>query len=520
VPPRKPFVAPQNQSLATLEERLIREAVERLQPEAASDQVADYFDDPTGFVLNGFNWKPNEKIHAYQADVLNLFLNHDRVAIRGLHGLGKTTLEAWLILWFVCTREAKAIDWKVPTTAGSWHQLTHFLWPEIRKWGRRLRTDWQRAIGLFEGETLLLLNIRLHHGEAFAVASNQPGLIEGAHATQLLYAFDEAKSIQEATWDAAEGAFSGGGSALGSKAYAFAASTPGEPSGRFYDIHRGAQGYEDWKPRHIKKEEAIAAGQVSRAWCEQRAMQWGVESAIYQNRVEGEFASSDADAVIPLMWVEMAQQRLQEWKTQNVDFGPMDQLGVDVGGGGNKSVFAPRHGSVVPRLIRSTVADTMVTVAKVQELLNRNPTAIAMIDAIGIGAGVLDRLRQLRYNVYGFVAGAKSPYRDLTGDVGFADRRAEGWWRLRERLDPSSPDEPVGLPNDDTLTQDLTAPHYWEAGGRYYVESKENIARRLGRSTDDGDAVVQSFTPPVTKPKRPFFGASAGVKPGIEYQVR
>src|SRR5213075_386264 len=123
-------------------------------------------------------------------------------------------------------------------------------------------------------------------------------------------------------------------------------------------------------------------------WCVQRAIQWGVTSAIYQNRVEGEFASSDQDAVIPLLWIELAQQRLIERKIEDPglkNLEPMDQIGVDVGRGGAKSVIAPRHGSVIPRLTRNNVADTTVVTGMVSAILDRNPGCMAMIDLIGIG---------------------------------------------------------------------------------------------------------------------------------------
>jgi len=67
-------------------------------------------------------------------------------------------------------------------------------------------------------------------------------LIEGAHAESLLYIFDESKSIAAPVFDAAEGAFAGPG-----EVFALAQSTPGEPSGRFYDIHARASGLEDWR---------------------------------------------------------------------------------------------------------------------------------------------------------------------------------------------------------------------------------------------------------------------------------
>lgn len=503
--------------------RMWRQMLTGLAPPEERRSVEDYFGDPLGFVRHAFVWPPDSKgPTAYQRETLGLLRTTHRLALRGPHQLGKSALESWVVLWFACTREALGIDWKAATTAGSWHQLTHYLWPEIHKWARRLRPDFARALGIAEGRTLLQFQLRLRHGEAFAAASNRAELIEGAHATQLLFAFDEAKSIGDATWDAAEGAFAGGSgdSRTGTEAWAIAASTPGEPQGRFYDIHRKAPGYEDWLPRHVTLAEAIRAGMVSQAWAEARARQWGEGSQLYQNRVLGEFATSDEDSVIPLAWIEAAQARWLEWQDSGRDAGPMDAVGVDVGRGVARTILAPRHGHLVSRLIQVNTIDSMAVADRIAELLDRAPGSYAQVDAIGFGAGAFDRLRQLRKPAHAFIAGARSPFVDASGEIGFLNRRAEGWWRLRELLDPHSPDEPLLLPNVERLTRDLAAPHWHDAGGKIQVESKEEIQRRLGRSTDEGDSVVMAFAPPIIARKRRWSGAVAGEKMGVGYEVR
>jgi hypothetical protein len=65
-------------------------------------------------------------------------------------------------------------------------------------------------------------------------------------------------------------------------------------------VHKRAPGLEDWHVRHVTLEEAVAAGRISPDWAEQRARQWGRDSALYANRVLGEFHASDEDSVIPL----------------------------------------------------------------------------------------------------------------------------------------------------------------------------------------------------------------------------
>jgi len=243
-----------------------------------------------------------------------------------------TSIASWTILWFAITREAARIDWKILTTASVYRQLSHFLWPEVHKWARRIR--WAE-IGRrpWAATELLQAGLNLAYGTAIPIASSDPAKAEGAHARQLLFVYDEAKAIPPEMFDATEGAFSGE-KMEGSEAYALAISTPGDPIGRFYDIHRSKPGYEDWDVRHVTLEEAIDAGRISPAWVVQRKRQWGETSALFINRVLGDFADASEDTAIPLRWVEAAVERWEERRARAAvrewDFGPMTCVGIDV----------------------------------------------------------------------------------------------------------------------------------------------------------------------------------------------
>lgn len=443
-----------------------------------------YQDDPGGFVLDCFQWRGDEGPAFYQAEILQQLPAARREAVRGPHGLGKTCVAAQAVLWFALTRDGR--DWKAITTASAWRQLEKYLWPEIHKWARRL--DWA-AIGrpAFNETELLKLALNLKTGSAFAVASDNAAFIEGAHADELLYIFDEAKEIPGDTWDAAEGAFSTG------SCYALAISTPGEPQGRFYEIHSRKAGLLDWQVRHVRKEEAIAAGRMDAGWAEARRQQWGEQSAVYQNRVAGEFAAQEADGVIPLAWIEAANRRWQEWHEAGRP-GSFVAAGVDVARSGeDQSVLALRFGEAVDTLRYYRQADTMATTGNVKAVLDAYGGR-AVVDVIGIGAGVVDRLReQGKPGVVAFNAGARTEYRDASGELGFVNVRSAAWWNLRELLNPASGHN-VALPDDDLLTGDLAAPRWkMQSGGVIAVESKDEIRKRLGRSTDSGDAVIQAF---------------------------
>jgi hypothetical protein len=73
--------------------------------------------------------------------------------------------------------------------------------------------------------------------------------------------------------------------------------------------------------------------------------------------------------------------------------------------------------------------------------------------------------------------------------LGFANARAEWWWKLREALDPVDGASLV-LPDDRELLSDLVAPRYSLSERGIQAELKDAIAQRIGRSPDKGDSLV------------------------------
>jgi hypothetical protein len=490
-------------SIAQLPPYLQVEAYKYRIAKARRQRTGDYTT-PDGIVRFVLDVLKVSEIAPYQEDILRALVTHKKVSVRSPHGAGKTVLAAWVILWGMC---AFPSDVKIPTTASVWRQLTKFLWPEIHKWARR--ADWDKlGMTVRYGKELLEQSFKLPDGrEAFALASNDPSAIEGAHAHTLLYVFDEAKAIPNGIWDAAEGAFSTATGDNGSAAFALAISTPSNPAGRFYDIHRRKPGYADWWTRHITLEEAIAAGRISREWADKRREQWGADSAVYQNRVEGNFSTESAETLIPLAWVEAANER---WYALKGKATGKQSYGVDPARmGEDQTCIAHLIGSVIQPLIYASKQNTMATVDQVVEQLNYDTSIPIAVDVIGVGAGVHDRLNQLRYNSIAVNVASSTTLTDATEAQGFVNLRSALWWCYgRELLDPRNPN-PIALPPDDLLTGDLTAPMYSRtSNGRIKVESKDDIKARIGRSTDSADAVLLALYAPYAELIKVDYGKS------------
>lgn len=455
-----------------------------------------YRDDPVAFVHDCIRWHDAEKPAEYQEEVMGALEHFKRVCVRSPHGAGKTSLSAWVVLWFALTRDGE--DWKIPTTASAWRQLTKFLWPEIHKWARRL--NWYKIPREpFDSRTeLLSLNLKLRTGEAFAVASDTPDLIEGAHAEHLLYLFDESKAIPHGTFDAAEGAFSTASRESEQEAMALAVSTPGDRSGRFYDIQSKKPGYEDWWVRHIKLEEAIRAGRVTEEWVEQRRKQWGQDSPVFQARVLGEFPEQGTDTLVNIGWIETARQNelvptgVRRAGLDIARFGEDDSVELFVMDGREKGqdreaddkVEVYQNGCVMG-LESWQGHDLMQTAGRV--IHNEVPV---YTDTIGVGAGVHDRLQELQFSSTPINVG------EAAGDSEhFLNLRAELYWKLREQFRDSQIDlTRLAQADYDRLMGELAAIKYeYTSKGQIKIEPKEELKKRLnGASPDFADALMLS----------------------------
>jgi hypothetical protein len=203
----------------------------------------------------------------------------------------------------------------------------------------------------------------------------------------------------------------------------------------------------------------------------------------YRRFVEGDWESAD----------EPDQLISYEWTLAARDVEPIDgknALGVDVARyGDDDSVLAPKSGNrILPLEYHHGLSlERLATIVRTR--INETPVDAhnVFIDAVGLGAGVVDILRGQRYRVTEVISGAKAiEYKGYT--YRFKNLRSQMWWHMREQLRQG---ELCFETDDPRLREDLTAPRYTITGDRVItVESKDDIKKRIGRSTDAGDGVV------------------------------
>lgn len=220
---------------------------------------------------------------------------------------------------------------------------------------------------------------------------------------------------------------------------------------------------------------------------ELEAARRGMSPAQFAQEFDCDFAAAVDDVLIRLDLVLAAQAR--DIRDSEFDFAAK-VLGVDCARyGDDSSVIQPRQGlmAFAPKARRGL--DTMSVAAWVAEVEDRWQPDATFVDVGGIGAGVVDRLRQLGRSIIPVDFGGKA------NDPKMENKRAEMWCAVRDWLEAGGV-----LPSELRLKQDLSAPRYTYANarGRLQLESKDDMRARGLPSTDYGDALATTFFAPVS----------------------
>jgi hypothetical protein len=214
---------------------------------------------------------------------------------------------------------------------------------------------------------------------------------------------------------------------------------------------------------------------------------------------DGNFMAARADAdyqVIPTQWVIEAEARWQAGKPDNVT---MTAMAVDIAqGGADRTVVSGRYGGwyLPPVAVNGSETPDGSSVAALVVKHRRDNCPVVVDMGGGYGGDTLSRLKDNGIDCVRFNAANKSTRLAQDGSkLAFRNKRAEVWWRFREALNPDQEGgSKVALPHDPELRSDLCAPTWALTSAGVQIESKEDIRKRLGRSTDKGDAVVMAMS--------------------------
>lgn len=462
--------------------------------------AADTSKDPLKFVQLAFPWgqgtlKEWRGPDKWQTAVLSDMRDHlqsgaamqevFREAVAAGHGVGKSALVAWVILWALSTFP----DTRGVVTANTEVQLRTKTFAELAKWHDLcIFKSW------FSCQATFIVSKQPGHDKTWRIDAipwsvTKPESFAGLHnaGKRELLIFDEASGIDDIIWETSEGALTDKDTQI----FWLAFGNPTQNTGRFYEcFHR----FRDlWIHRHVDGRDAAGTNkQLIEQWREY----YGEESDFFKIRVRGVFPDSSDLQFISRKIVDAAGSRAMP----HIDYTRMAAIiGVDVARfGDDASVLRVRFGldgrSWPKRKYRGL--DGWQLGAKIAELYNELKQAgvrkvYINVDNGGVGASPIDWLKHNGYpaNAVNFGGEASDPKR-------YKNKRAEMWGTMRAWLKDSGSVDP----DDEDLLTDLTGVEYgYTPSNQLLLEKKEDMKKRGLHSPDDADALALTFAVPVNE---------------------
>ena len=428
------------------------------------------------FAWDNFRFVPDD----WQKEAFKRVERSKRISIKSGQGVGKTAATAIIFLWFlVCFPNSRVV-----ATAPTRQQLNDVLWAELEKWRQKSpllvrALKWTKTYIYFVGREKRWFGV--------ARASSKPENMQGFHEDNMLFVVDEASGVDEAVLEAIRGTLTGVNNKL------LLVGNPTQTSGMFYDSHNSERA--SWDTMTVDAEKSDRTDKEN---IEALKRKYGADSNVVRVRVHGLFPLAEDDVFIPFSDVEKALM---------LDFGEEHEIlklsiGVDVARYGDDETVIYSNASNLIRLEhRRTKQDLMVTTGVVvrtyKELAARYPDYHGLIyiyiDDTGMGGGVTDRLREVKYE--------EGLYRMVIVPVNFASsppKLAEEsytnisgymWGVVKELLRQRE----ICLPNDEELSAQLTTRKYTiDSKGKIKLESKDDMKKRQLPSPDMGDALALS----------------------------
>jgi hypothetical protein len=429
-----------------------------------------------------------EKLWDKEREIVNSVRDNIRTTVKSCHGSGKSFDSARIALWFLyCFPNSKVI-----TTAPTFRQVQDILWREIRTAHAKSRIP-------LSGKPL---QTSLELGEewfALGLSTDDPDRFQGYHADYILLICDEAAGIKEDIYEASTGIVSS------QHAKELYIGNPTNISGTFYNSFK-MPGYnkihisafdtpnftkfgitlediknDTWKYKIIS--ELPAPYLITPEWVADKFIRWGEGTPMWDSRVIGTFPVQGDDTLIPLTKVEEAVNR--EIEVLDTDH---EMIGVDIARfGGDRTVFCYRKGNKVLEIKEFSHKDTMETAQNLFAFAELYPNASINLDVIGVGGGVVDRIRQLlpKREIIACNVGEQPLDKEL-----FLNKRAEMYWNLKNMFIKGE----IQIPNDEDLIAQLSSQKFkFTQRGQIQIESKDEMKKRGMGSPDKADALMLAF---------------------------
>lgn len=470
------------------------------------------------------------RLWAAQREIMQQLSSRRFVTVRSGRKAGKTEMGALAVLSFIYTSKCVVL-----TTAPTGRQVRDVLWQRIGSMWSKAKTRWPALPG--ELGTIRLSIAPEHY--ALGIATNSPDRFQGWHAgvrlpddvdieetdgdevdverlkreaeigdKRLVVIIDEAAGVDDAVYRAIEGSLSG------PNVHVLLTANPTIDAESDHFFARSFQNGKRWHRIRISACDDDAPDPVpydsfhvapdwlaDKEWVDQMRSEWGVDSPLWSAYVLGKFPEQSLERRFVTKGMLLAAAEAQIPEVSSVG---QIHIGVDIARqGADESVATLWWNGVLKEQIAWRLPDLMQTANKIVELANQwgykgemVPARNIHIDCVGMGSGVLDRLRQLGFYVDGvdFGSGAKYDWKELTGQMIFSDRKSELHWVAKRLLEERKISIPQKFP--ELWRQSQWARYDFEDSAKgtrialHRDDGKDGLRERYGRSPDQWDSAI------------------------------
>ncbi|MCX6539234.1 MAG: hypothetical protein NT151_09940 [Acidobacteria bacterium] len=442
-------------------------------------------------------WRENilafvtEELHVepdtWQRDALEAFASPDpskrRISLQACVGPGKSSVLAWCALHFLGTQGEPGEHPKGAAVAVTGDNLRDNLWAELSKWMSRsiyLSTAFTwTASRIFANDHPETWFLSARSWPKTGNADEQGKTLSGLHSKYVLALIDESGVIPLTVLRAAEQALSN--CTFGKIVQA---GNPISTDGMLYAA--AAQLRHLWYVLVVTgdPDDPKRAPRVDIEWAKQQIETYGRDNAWVASYILGKFPAQSFNS---LLSVEEVQAAMGRHVREDAYTWSQKRLGVDVARfGDDRTVIFPRQGLAAFKPVVMRAARTTNIAARVAKGIAKWGAELTTVDDTGTwGAGVIDNLLAAGESVLGIV------FSDQALNPRYRNRRAEMWFEMAEWVKRGG-----GLPNIPEMVAELTQPTYTFANGKFLIEEKDQIKKRLGRSPDLADALALTFAFP------------------------
>lgn len=451
----------------------------------AHQRIKEWRHNPAKFVSDVFKATPDE----WQADTLQLLAQpgRKRVAMKACAGPGKTTVLAWAGWHRLACFAAPNEHPKGAAVSITADNLRDNLWAELAKWQNASpfllhAFTWQkeRIVANDHPETWFLAAKGWSKSSDFETIGRT---LSGLHSQFPFYLIDESGDMPPNMIRSAEQGLTSCEDGL-----IITAGNTTSQTGLLYEVttrHR-----EMWAVVSITADpdDPKRTPRVDAEWARQQIEQYGRDNPWVMAYVLGQFPPGSINALLSVEEVEAAMNihpRLEtfDWAQK--------RLGTDVARfGDDRTVIFPRQGCVAMNpIVMRHARNSSVSVDIANKVMNKKLEWGSEMeffdDTVGWAHGAVDVMRAAGHSPYAI--GFDKP----AGDPRYANMRAEMWMRMADWIKAGG-----CLPNMGELVTELTSPTYFFSNGKFQLESKDQIKKRMRKSPDLADALALTFALP------------------------